>query len=246
MSSRLFTVSLTLLISSSCFAFTDSLWIVGAEGWPGDLVTVEVWLQYEGGGPGDSIASFDILLTWDASVCTVENITIGQDFLDARLLDQSKIDNYGTQGPPAVPKIAVSAVGHQWSGFVERGTHLAGTIDVRILGSAVGGDSACFDTLMQAFSPPVFLEFADKRGINYYVPSFSSDCVRVLSYTDSLWIVGGSGYPGDLVTAEVWLQYEGGGPGDSMASLDILLTYDATVCTVEWIGEGPDIEEWTF
>ena len=46
--------------SSSALAFTDSVWIVGAEGYAGDLVTAEVWLQYEGSGGTDSIGAFDI------------------------------------------------------------------------------------------------------------------------------------------------------------------------------------------
>jgi hypothetical protein len=238
---------LAILISSSSFAYTDSLWIVEAEGYAGDLVTVEVWLQYEGSGGTDSIGAFDIALTWDASVCTVEAITIGQDFAEAHWTHYTTVDNAGTNGPPLIPKIALSAyycnppVGCP---CVERGTHLAATIDVRILSSAVRGDSACFDTLMRAFDPPVYLGFVDDSGIHTYIPSFSTDCIRVLSYTDSLWIVGGEGYPGDLVSAEVWLQYEGGGYGDSMTCFDVPLTFDATVCTVEAIELGPDFCDW--
>jgi len=180
MSSRLFTVSLALLISSSSFAFTDSVWIVGAEGYPGDLITAEIWLQYEGGGPGDSIIGFDIPLTYDASVCTVEAITIGTDFWPI-WRDFSTVDNQGTQGPPEVPKISVCAVTSpaviSWYP-IPRGTHLAATVDFRILGTVLPPDSTCLDTLVQGFTPTRHLCFAGKERMDTcYIPSFSADCI---------------------------------------------------------------------
>ena len=132
MNGRMFCFMLVMIISSSsALAFTDSLWIVGAEGYAGDLVTVEVWLQFEGSGSGDSISAFVILLTWDADVCTVEAIAPGQDFEEANWwFPQLQIDNEGTDGPPSVPKIGVGA--YQCNPpigcpFVEPGTHLAVT-----------------------------------------------------------------------------------------------------------------------
>jgi hypothetical protein len=245
MNRKLLCLALAVFFSTSSFAFTDSLWIVGAEGLPGDLVTVEVWLQYEGGGPGDSMQSFDIPLTWDANVCTVEGITIGTDF--GHWVDQSHSDNVGTDGPPAVPKLVATALGGfgPWPRWVERGTHLAATVDFRIQENAAS-ESTCIDTLMRAFSPPVFLGFVDEGGINTYVPSFSTNCVRVLPYTDSLWIVGGEGVPGGLAQVEVWLEYEGAGGEDMLSAFDIPLTWDAAVCTLELIALGPDFvaERW--
>jgi hypothetical protein len=251
MNGKMLFLTLSVLVSSSSFTFTDSLWIVGAEGYAGDLVTVEVWLQYEGGGVTDSIAGFDIPLTWDASVCTVEAITFGPDFREHRWpwICNYRIDNHGTDGPPAIAKVGLTAYSSTvpfGELNVERGTHLAATLDVRILGSAVRGDSACFDTLMRAFTPTIYLEFVDKNGIIGYVPSFSTGCVRVLSYTDSVWIVSREGVPGGLVPIQVWLQYEGGGPGDSISSFDIPLTWNADVCTVEAITIGPDFIDGTF
>lgn len=183
MNGKIFWVALAVFISSSCLAFTDSLWIVGAEGYPGDLVTVEVWLQYEGGGPSDSMSAFAIPLGWCAGVCSAEAITIGQDFVDAGLTDLSKIDNSGTDGPPPVPKIGMLVIPFDLIDFVERGTHLAATVDVRILSSAARGDSACFDTLMQAFPSSLFPQYVDKQGIHTYIPSFFGGCVAVIPCT---------------------------------------------------------------
>jgi hypothetical protein len=239
MNQKLLCFVLAAFFSTSSFAFTDSLWIVGAEGRPGDLVTVEVWLQYEGSGPGDSMQSFDIPITWDANVCTVEGITIGTDF--GHWVDQSHSDNVGTDGPPAVPKLVATALGGfgPWPRWVERGTHLAATVDFRIQENAAS-ESTFIDTLMRAFSPPVFLGFVDEGGINTYVPSFSTNCVRILPYADSVWIVGGEGVPGGLVPVEVWLEYEGSGPSDSLAAFNIPLTWDANVCTAEAVTIGDD------
>ena len=183
MGKRFLAILVAALISSSGYAFTDSLWIVGAEGDPGDLVTVEVWLEYEGGGVGDSISSFDIPLTWDASVCTVEAITIGADF--AGFTDMSRIDNQGTQGPPSQAKIALSVFTLGWPigpPAVPRGPHLAASIDYRILSTA----STCIDTLREAFSPPVYLGFTDKNGILTYLPSFATGCVGIPGVTREL------------------------------------------------------------
>jgi hypothetical protein len=153
----MFFLALAMFISSSSFAFTDSLWIVGAEGYyvAGDLVTVKVWLQYEGGGGSDSIIAFDIPLTYDAAVCTVETIAIGSRF--AAWTDRSRIDNQGIHGPPAVPKIGISAFTLPPFGPppIPRGNHLAGTVSFRILSTVEPPDSTCIDTLMQAFTDPV-------------------------------------------------------------------------------------------
>jgi hypothetical protein len=164
-------------------SYTDSLWIMGGDGYLGDLVPVEVWLQYDGGGYGDSITSFDIPLTYDASVCTVEAITIGTEFTGWR--DQSRIDNQGGQGPPELPKIAISAFTLCPMCFypVPRGTHHVATVDFRILDTALPSDSTCLDTLMEAFTPIVRLGFIDKAGVTVYVPSFSTGCVRAIEYS---------------------------------------------------------------
>lgn len=185
MSSRLFTASLVLLVSSSAFAFTDSVWVVGAQGIPGYRVDVEVWLQYQGAGPGDSLYSFDIPLTYNAAICTVEAITLGPDFSLWR--DWSKIDNQGTQGPPAVPKVSVGGFTF-WPMFcnpppVSTGTHLAATLDVRILDTVLPPDSTCLDTLMQGFTPTIYLGFVGEDNYTGYIPSFSGDCVRVVDYS---------------------------------------------------------------
>jgi hypothetical protein len=157
----------------------DSLWIVGGGAAPGELMTAEVWLRYKGGSPDDSISSFDVPLTWDTSVCTVETLAIGPDFTE--WADESRIDNEGAQGSPAVPKLALSAftlgppIGPPQ---LPQGTYLAGTIYFRILRTAVPPESTSVDTLMEAFSPPVYLGFADKNGENVYVPVFSDDYVQ--------------------------------------------------------------------
>jgi len=162
----------------------DSLWIVGAGGgYPGDLLTVQVWLQYEGGGPGDSVSSIDIPLTWDAAVCTVEGLTIAPDF--AAWTDMSRIDNQGTQGPPPVPKLIVSLF--TWGPpfnppYVSRGSHLAATVDFRILSDVVPPDSTCIDTLRSAFTPPRYLGFLDKFGIFTYTPVFIPDSIYVIEH----------------------------------------------------------------
>jgi len=188
MKKKLLYIALAACVPGAIYGFTDSLWIVGAEGYPGDLVSMEVWLQYEGGGYGDSISAFDIPLTFDAAVCTVEAITIGPDFRNIfghiDWTDASIIDNQGIQGPPPAPKIAISAFTFPIAcGIpVPRGIHLAGTVDVRILSSSVPSDSSCIDTLMQAFTPLLRLGFVDKPGITLYVPSFSTDCIRTIDY----------------------------------------------------------------
>jgi hypothetical protein len=163
-------------------AFTDSVWIVGGDGYPGDLVTAEVWLQYEGGGYGDSISGFDIPLTWDASVCTVEAITIGPRF--CAWTQQNRIDNQGTQDVPPVPKVGLTAFtfGPLSPPFCPRGTHLAATIDFRILDTVLQPDSTGPDTLMKAFTPTMYLGFVNRNGQNTYLPSFSTDCIRTSGY----------------------------------------------------------------
>ena len=161
----------------------DSLWIVGGQGSPGDLVAVEVWLKYRGGNIDDSISSFDVPLTWDAAVCTLETLTIGSDF--AGWTDVSRIDNSGTDGPPAVSKLTASAftlgppVGPPQ---LPRGSYLGATLYFRILQTAAPSDSTCVDTLMSAFMPEIYLGFTDKNGLNIYIPEFSSDCIRVFQY----------------------------------------------------------------
>ena len=249
MNRRIFSLALATFISSSCLAFTDSLWIVGAEGYPGDLVTVEAWLQYEGGGPGDSISAFDIPLTWDASVCTVEALSLGSEFAARGYTFLTLVDNQGIEGLPPTPKVSMSAFTFdQPVDWVPRGSHLAGIIEFRILSTAEPFESTCIDTLMEAFSPPIYLQFTDKNGIYGYVPSFSTSCIQVLprTFSDRLWIVGAEGCPGALVPVQVWLQYEGSGPGDSIGGFDIPLAWDASVCTVEVITIGPDFGEAPF
>ena len=180
MNGRMFRLALAVVISSSVYGYTDSLWIVGGEGYPGELATVEVWLQYEGGGGGDSMSAFDIPLTWDASICTVEAITIGLEF--EWWTNKSRIDNDGTKWPPAVPKIGLSVFTFYIFGPpVHRGAHLAGTVDFRILDSAPPSDSACLDTLMEASA---------SRG-----------------YTSGLWIgtVRPHTFPRSQLAASVWL-----------------------------------------
>jgi hypothetical protein len=178
MNRKLFAILLAVYILGSTHGQSaDSLWIVGGEDEAGEMVSVEIWLRY---GHPDSIALFDIPLTYDAAVCTVEAITIGADF--AAWLDESRIDNVGAQGPPAISKIGVSAltlgppIGPPW---VEGGDHLAAMVDFRILATAAPGNSTCIDTLMQAFSPPIYLGFVEQSGWVTYFPSFSSGCVRV-------------------------------------------------------------------
>jgi len=172
MDRKLVAISLVVSISGSLHAFTDSLWMVGGQGCPGNVVTVEVWLQYEGGGSGDSISAFDIPLTYDATICTVETITIGPDFA----WDQkTRIDNDGRQEPQGVPKIGISAftfgppIGPPFAG---RGKHLAATVDFRILHSATPGDAAYIDTLTAAFSPQIYLGYHDRYGKVTYRPQY--------------------------------------------------------------------------
>jgi len=125
----------------------------------------------------------ELLFGWGAGVCTVEAISIGQDFLDAGLTNLSKIDNSATDGPLPIPKIGLLVIPFDVIHFVERGTHLAATVDVRILSSAVQGESACLDTLMQAFPSSLFPQFVDKQEIHTYIPSFSGGCVTVIPCT---------------------------------------------------------------
>ena len=155
MNRKLACLALAILISSSVYGYTDSLSIVGGDGAPGGLVPVQVWLQYEGSGPEDSMAGFDIPVRWDATICTVEAITIGTDFIDGFGMDWrdwSRIDNAGTMGPPAIPKIGVMAY-TLWTNYVGHGTYLAATVDFRIFENATPGDSTYIDTLIRAFSP---------------------------------------------------------------------------------------------
>jgi hypothetical protein len=183
MNGKILWLAVAMFVSSSSFAFTDSLWIVGAEGYAGGPVTCEVWIQYEGEGVGDSISAFDIPLTYNATVCTVETITIGTDF--AAWTDRSRIDNQGIQGPPAFPKIGISAFTLPPFGPppIPRGTHLAAIVEFRILADAEPSDSTCLDTLMQAFADPlIHLAFVEKSGHGFYVPSFSTGCLRAWRY----------------------------------------------------------------
>lgn len=166
--------------NSSHGQFTDSLWVVGGQGNPGDSVQIEVWLQYEGGGASDSMASFDIPLAWDAAVCTVEAITMGPDFSLWTSVD--KIDNAGTEDPVGVSKILISAYTFgppAGPPYIERGTHLAATVDFRILDTANPGDSTYVDTLIQAFFPPKFLGFVDKAGLHTYVPAYGGGSIVI-------------------------------------------------------------------
>lgn len=180
MNGRMLCFMLAMIISSSsALAFTDSVWIVGAEGYAGDLVRVEVWLQYEGGGLGDSMSAFDIPLTWNAGVCTVEAVTIGDDF--RWFQRQALIDNQGVAGPPSVPKTCASAFMIMPIGppFVDRGTHLAAMVDFRILNAATATDSTYIDTLLEAFSPPIYLGLVDKWGMHIYEPAYEGGWVSV-------------------------------------------------------------------
>jgi hypothetical protein len=255
MSSRLFIASLALLISSSSFAFTDSLWAVGGGGYrPGELVTVEVWLQYEGGGPGDSMAHFDILLTWDAGVCTVEALTIGSDF--AEWDDYAWIDNQGTQGPPSVPKLMASAftfgppIGPP---YIPRGTHHAATISFRTLGTITPLDSTYIDTLMKGFTPVHYLGFTDKVGISRYTPSYAGVWITATGMTGDIGPTSIVGPPAVVFadstyypSAVVW----NFGP-DSVASIPVICTIHSWADTAEIEGiRGFDstivsFAEWT-
>ena len=170
----------SVLFTTRAFPYVDSLWIAGGVGSPGDLASVEVWLQYEGGGVTDSLEAFDIPLTWDAQICSVEAITVGPDF--ATWTFQGTIDNNGTEGPPALPKVGLSAYTYGppiGPPFVERGTHLVATVDFRIFDMASPGDSVYIDTLMQAFSPPLYLGFMDKMGLLTYAPAYAGDFISV-------------------------------------------------------------------
>jgi len=172
MNKKMLTILLTAFVSSLAYGFTDSLWIVEAGGNPGDLVSVEVWLQYEGSGFGDCMSAFDIPFTYDATVCTVEAITIGPDF--SLWEDQSRIDNQGTQGAPEVPKIGISAITTTANGSspVSRGVHLVASVDFRIL-NTVASNSTRIYTLMKAFTgPTIYLAFVDRYGHTSYYPAF--------------------------------------------------------------------------
>ena len=172
-------LAIFLAPGSSYSQFTDSVWVVGAQGDPGDSVQIEVWLQYEGGGAGDSMASFDMPFAWDASVCTVEAITMAPDF--ATWLTANIIDNAGTHDPAGVSKMLISAFTFGppvMPDYAERGTYLAATVDFRILDTANPGDSTYIDTLT-AFFPPKFLGFVDKAGMNTYRPAYAGGSVIV-------------------------------------------------------------------
>ena len=179
--------SLASIVCLAATGFTaDEMWVVGAEGSQGDLVTVEFWFTYDSHFAGDQLSAFDCPIEFEADVCTVEAITIGTDFMNGirDWTDASKIDNQGTQGPPAVPKIAISAFTLCPMCFypVPRGTHHAATVGFRILESVVPPDSTCLDTLMQAFTPRVYLGFVDIEGYTTHIPSFSTDCIQVIDY----------------------------------------------------------------
>ena len=183
MNQKLLCLVLAVFCSTVSLAFMDSLWVVGGEGVPGGLVPVEVWLEYEGAGGEDMLSAFDVPLTWEAALGTLELISLGPDFVAERWWHQSRIDNQGVLGAPHISKAGLSSF-HMGMGvsrwFVERGSHLAATLDFRILRTAEPFDSACMDTLMKAFSPPIFLGFVDKAGINTCVPSFSTGCIEVV------------------------------------------------------------------
>jgi hypothetical protein len=161
---------------------TDSLWVIGSHGRPGESVRVAVWLQYEGGGYGDSMGALDVLLTWDAAVCTVEDVTLGPDFTEAGWADMIQIDNQGSEGPPSIPKIAISSYYYKHFKLIAptpipRGTHLVANVDFRILDAAVPGSSSYVDTLMKAFAPPFYLGFTDKRGQATYTPRYGGGSI---------------------------------------------------------------------
>ena len=252
---RLLYLAFAALLSSSSLAFTDSLWIVGNGGYPGDLVSVEVWLQYGGSGPGDSMAGFDIPLTWDAAVCTVEAITIGTDFIDCIGLDwrdRSRIDNAGTLGPPAISKIGITAY-TLWTNYVAHGTHLAATVDFRILENAAPGDSTYIDTLMKAFSPPVYLSYMDMDGMDCYVPTYGGGWITVTALSGDVKpqsiispppvVIAGSTYSPSAVIRNF-------GP-DSLGPIPVICTIDSWADTVEISGiDGftaitVDFDGWT-
>jgi hypothetical protein len=239
MNGKIFWLALAMFVSSSSFAFKDSLWIMGTEGCAGDLVTVEVWLQYEGGGPGDSISAFDIPLSWDASICTVEAITIGPDFRNIAgycdWTDASIIDNQGTHGPPAIPKITISAFTFRIAcGIpVPRGDHLAATVDFRVLETVVPPDSTCLDTLMRAFTPEVYLVFVDETGNTAYYPSFSTGCVQAVQY-----YCGDCNADGRITSADIVYMGNyiyGHGP-DPYGQADVNLDGRITVADAIYIG----------
>lgn len=182
MSTRFFGLLLLLSVSSLSYASTDSLWVVGGAATPGELLTVEVWLRYEGSGPDDSMSAFDIPLVWNAAICTVEAVTIGTDFIDSAGLDWtdvSKVDNTGSSGAPGVPKLLLSAFtfGPPFAPFVARGSHLAATVDFRVLESTTIPDSTYVDTLGQAFTPPSYIGFVDKKGMETHMPVFGGEWI---------------------------------------------------------------------
>ena len=128
------------------------------------------------------MSAFDIPLIWNAAICTVEAVTIGTDFIDGAGLDWTdvaKVDNTGSVGAPPVPKILLSAFtfGPPFAPFVPRGSHLAATVDFRVVESATVPDSTYLDTLVQAFTPPSFIGFVDKRGMETHMPLFSGEWI---------------------------------------------------------------------
>jgi len=182
MHARLIPVLSVLCMGLSVHGFSDSVWVVSTVGEPGQLMPVEIWMEYEGGGSRDSVSAFDILLSFDARVCTVEAYALGQDF--SKWTNQSRIDNRGIQEPPAVSKIDLSAftfgppVGVP---FVARGRHLAATVDFRILKTVKYGHFTYIDTLLQAFAPPLYLGFVDKGGANTYLPKYAGGWITALA-----------------------------------------------------------------
>ncbi|KPJ49812.1 hypothetical protein AMJ40_04650 [candidate division TA06 bacterium DG_26] len=221
----------TVCLAATGFAFTDNVWVIGEDGGTGDLVTAEVWLEYEGAGTlADSMSAFDVILTWDASVCTLETITIGPDFFNVGGTGLNwnylpfLIDNQGTAAPLGVAKCDAYAytlgppIG---APFMVRGTHLAATLDFRLVGSP--GSCTNIDTLLQAFTPPVYTGLVDKAGIVTYLPAYTGDdiCVlRQLTFDFDPALCGEEVEEGAALAVTVTVTDNGGQPIDSIWLVD--------------------------
>jgi hypothetical protein len=215
--------------------------VIGGEGNAGELVSAEVWLQYNGDGTdADSIASFNVTLYWDAAVCTVEAIHIGSDFDE--WIDGSVTDNEGVSPPDGVSKIGIIAYtfGPPVGGpYVERGTHLGATVDFRILSTIAADESTYVDTLLSAWGPPpVYTEFVSSRGIYTYTPNYMGGwiighptfCdvgpVEILSPPDT--VMPGGVYTPSVIVANF-------GP-DPVGPIPVICTIDGWVDTAEIAG----------
>ncbi len=196
-----------LVTSISHSQLVDSVWVNRVEGQPGELVSMEVWLQW----PRDSLESYEIHLTWDATICTVEAVNVNAP---SGYLTASNVDN-------SVP-LAQMGAAHMFGPYIGSGDHLGATVDFRIISTATPPCSTYVDTT----DAPML---RDQHGAIFYAAYGGNYVVVPRTTLGHVWVDGAEGLPGELVSVDAWLDW----PKDSLGLFEMRFTWNAAICTVE-------------